>query len=155
MADEGADRSGVANSDVSPREDDGVDDVGGRRERSSGSSGGDPCTVEILCVRGIRQNSEKRPPAGWAGSRSLSALVWILRVLEWEGGWGNGAVAPDDGDLLKIAKFGHEGSLGGPRSDVERGVRTGLTDNEIRVDLLRRTALAGNACSSTGVRWRK
>ena len=83
MADEGTDRPGVANSDVSPREDDGVDDVGGmsrRRERSSASSGGDPCTVEILCVRGIRQKSGKKPPAGWAGSRSLSALVWILRV---------------------------------------------------------------------------
>ena len=57
MADEGTDRPGVANSGVSsPREDDGVDDVGGmsrRRERSSASSGGDPCTVEVLCVRGI------------------------------------------------------------------------------------------------------
>ena len=56
MAGESTDRSGVANSDVSPREDDGVDDVGGmsrRRERSSASSGGDPCTVAILCVRGI------------------------------------------------------------------------------------------------------
>ena len=50
MADEGADRSGVANSDVSPREDVGVDEVGGmtrRRERSPASSGGDPCTVEM------------------------------------------------------------------------------------------------------------
>ena len=37
MADEGTDRPGVAISDVSPRDDDGVDDVGGmscRRDRS-------------------------------------------------------------------------------------------------------------------------
>ena len=63
MAGKGTGWPGVTNSGVSPREDDGVDDVGGmsrRRERSPASSGGDPCTIEILCVRGIRQNSITR-----------------------------------------------------------------------------------------------
>ena len=122
MADESADRPGVANSDVSPRED--VGEVGASgisrsRGRSTTSSGGEPCPTELLCVRGIRQNSGKRPPASCADSR-LSALDLILRVVEWEGGWGIGAVASDGEDLLKMAKFGHVGSLGGP--GVEEGV---------------------------------
>ena len=55
--------------------------------------------------------------------------------------------------MLKMAKFGHVGSLGGP--GVEEGVRTGLTDNGVTLGLPRRAALAGSAWPSTGRRWRK
>ena len=92
MADESADWPGVANSDESPREDVGVVGASGVSRslgRSTASRGGEPCPRELLCVRGIRHNSGKRPPAYSAGSR-LSALGLILRVLEWEGGWGIG-----------------------------------------------------------------
>ena len=146
MANESAGWPGVANSEDSPREGVGVDGASGisrNRGRSTTSSGGEPPTGDILCVRGIRQNIGKRPPAGWAGSRSLSALVLILRALEWEGGWGIRAVASDGEDLLKMAKFGHVGSRGGP--GVEEGVRTGLTDNVVNAGLPRLTALTGSA----------
>ena len=145
MADESADWPGVANSDESPREDVGVVGASGVSRslgRSTASSGGEPCPRELLCVRGIRQNSGKRPPASCADSR-LSALDLILRVVEWEGGWGIGAVASDGEDLLKMAKFGHVGSLGGP--GVDEGVRTGLTDNGDTLGLPRRAALGGSA----------
>ena len=72
MADKSADWPGVANSDESPREDVGVVGASGisrSRGRSTTSSGGEPCLRELLCVRGNRQNSGKRPPACWAGSR--------------------------------------------------------------------------------------
>ena len=46
-------------------------------------------------------------------------------------------------DLLKMAKFGHVGSLGGP--GVEEGVLTGLIDNGVTLGLPRREALAGSA----------
>ena len=149
MAHERADWPCVANSDDSPREDVGVDGASGisrSRGRSTTSSGGEPPTGDILCVRGIRQNIGKRPPAGRADSRSLSALVFILRALDWEGGeggWGIGAVASDGEDLLKMAKFGHVGSRGGP--GVEAGVQTGLTVNVVNAGLPRRTALTGSA----------
>ena len=155
MAIESADWPGVANSDERPREDFGVVSASGisrSRGRSTTSCGGEPCPTKLLCVRGIRQNSGKRPPASGAGSR-LSALDLILRVLEWEGGWGIGAVASDGEDVLKMAKFGHVGLLGGP--GVEEGVRTGLIDNGVTLGFPRRAALAGSAWPSTGRRWRK
>ena len=79
----------------------------------------------------------------WKKATSLTALDLILRVLEWEGGWGIEAVASDGEDLLKMAKFGHVGSLGGP--GVEEGVRTGLTDSGVTLGLPRRAALGGSA----------
>ena len=130
---ESADCPGVANSDDSPREDVGVlvgtSDISRSRGRSTTSSA-------------LPQNSGKRSPACWAGSR-YSALGLILRVLEWEGGWGIGAVASDGEDVLKMAKFGHVGLLVGP--GVEEGVRTGLIDNGVTLGLPRRAALAGSA----------
>ena len=156
MSDVGQAMPGVANSDASPREDEGVADVDSmsrNRVESTASCGGVPRTGELLHVLGMRQNSGKRPPTSGVGGRALSALGLTRRVGGWEGSWSVGTTAAEGGDLLKMAKFGHVGSRGGPV--VEGEIRTCRTNAEDKVDFPRRTALAGSACFSTGVRWRK